>query len=57
MSFFSLIVVARQLDRHTVGYITYKGGLQSSMNTTLVRETDQSRMQFTIQVMAWIKLK
>ena len=45
------IVLARQLDKHTVGYITYKGGVHSSMNTTVVRETEQSRMQFTIQVM------
>jgi len=43
-------MVARQLDKHTVGYITYKGGLQSSMNTTVMRETENSRMLFTIQL-------
>ncbi|CAH3016204.1 unnamed protein product [Porites evermanni] len=43
-------MLARQLDKHTVGYLTYKGGVRSSMNTTVVRETEQSRMQFTIQL-------
>lgn len=42
-------ILARQLDKHTVGYITYKGGLQSSMNTTLLRETEHSRTLLTIQ--------
>ena len=43
---------ARQLDKHTVGYVTYKGGLQSSMSTTVMRETENSRMLITIQVTA-----
>uniref|UniRef100_A0A224YLI0 DnaJ-like protein subfamily C member 11 n=1 Tax=Rhipicephalus zambeziensis TaxID=60191 RepID=A0A224YLI0_9ACAR len=30
------IVVARQLGKHTVGYLTWKAGLQSAMNTTVV---------------------
>ena len=34
-----------------MGYLTYKGGLHSSMKTTVVRETEKSWMQFTIQVM------
>ena len=44
-------VLSRQLNKHTMGYLTYKGGLHSSMKTTVVRETEKSWMQFTIQVM------
>ena len=35
-------VLPRQLDRHTVGYLTYKDGTHSSINATVVRETEQS---------------
>ena len=35
-------VLPQQLDRHTVGYLTYKGGTYSSINATVVRETEQS---------------
>lgn len=38
-----------QLDKHTVGYLTYKGGLQNGMTTMVVRETPQSYTAFTIQ--------
>ena len=34
-------MLARQLDKHTMGYLTYKGGLHSFMNTTVVRETEK----------------
>lgn len=48
---FSPLVVARQLDRHTIGYITYRAGMQSSMTTTLIRETENSKAVITIQVL------
>ncbi|XP_068753709.1 dnaJ homolog subfamily C member 11-like isoform X2 [Montipora capricornis] len=43
-------MLARQLDRHTVGYITYQGGLQSAMNTTVIRETETSRAALTVHL-------
>jgi len=43
-------MLARQLDRHTVGYITYQGGLQTAMSTTVIRETENSRAVFRVQL-------
>ena len=51
LSYFSPLVVARQLDKHTIGYITYRAGMQSSMTTTLIRETENSKAVITIQVL------
>lgn len=31
-----------QLDKHTVGYLTYRVGLQSTMSTIIVRDTTRS---------------
>ena len=44
-------MVARQLDKHTIGYITYRAGMQSSMTTTVIRETENSKAVITIQVL------
>lgn len=33
--------LAIQLDKHTVGYLTYNAGLQSSMSTTIEHNTDK----------------
>ncbi|KAK0166629.1 hypothetical protein PV327_004121 [Microctonus hyperodae] len=38
-----------QLDKYTVGYLTYKGGLQNAMTTMIVRETPESYTAFSIQ--------
>ncbi|EEC07601.1 conserved hypothetical protein [Ixodes scapularis] len=32
-------VLARQLGKHTVGYLTWKAGIQSCMNTTVIYDT------------------
>ena len=48
---FCPLVIARQLDKHTIGYITYRAGMQSSMTTTLIRETENSKAVITIQVL------
>ena len=45
-----LLVVARQLDKHTVGYVTLRLGFQTSMNSTIVRETNKNRAVATVQV-------
>ncbi|PSN53871.1 hypothetical protein C0J52_02423 [Blattella germanica] len=41
--------LATQLDKHTVGYLTYRMGGQSSMSTVIVRDTATSHMAFSIQ--------
>lgn len=38
-----------QLDKHTVGYLTYKAGLQNAMSTMLVRDTPRLRTAVSIQ--------
>nr|CAG4647760.1 EOG090X03AJ [Moina brachiata]SVE92914.1 EOG090X03AJ [Moina brachiata] len=40
--------LAHQLDKNTVGYLTYKGGGASSMSTMLVRDTERYRTQANI---------
>jgi len=41
--------LATQLDKHTVGYLTWRGGVHSSMSTTVVRDTATSHAAFAIQ--------
>lgn len=38
-----------QLDKHAVGYLTYRAGLQSAMSTMIVRDTSHSHTAFSIQ--------
>ncbi|XP_043280850.1 dnaJ homolog subfamily C member 11 [Venturia canescens] len=40
--------VGMQLDKHTAGYLTYKAGDQTSMSTTVVRDTPRSRSSVSI---------
>lgn len=39
------IALAVQLDRHTVGYLTYNAGVQSSMATVVEHNTDKHNWQ------------
>jgi DnaJ family protein C protein 11 len=41
--------LATQLDKHTVGYLTWRGGTHSSMSTTIVRDSATSHAAFAIQ--------
>lgn len=43
-------MIARQLGSHTTGYITWKGGSGSSMESSLVKESDNSRLQLGLQL-------
>ena len=43
-------MVARQLGSHTTGYITLKGGSGSSMESSIVRENENSRLQVGLQL-------
>lgn len=37
-----------QLDKHTVGYLTYRAGIQNAMSTMIVRDTSRSYTAFSI---------
>ncbi|XP_077998628.1 dnaJ homolog subfamily C member 11-like [Glandiceps talaboti] len=43
-------VLARQLDKHTVGYLTWKWGGPSSMNSMLIRDTQHSHFMMQFQL-------
>lgn len=43
------IVLARQLGKHTVGYLTWKAGIQSSMNTTVIWDTNYGHFVGALQ--------
>ncbi|XP_049843446.1 dnaJ homolog subfamily C member 11 [Schistocerca gregaria] len=44
-----VLTLATQLDRHTVGYLTWRVGPQSAMSTTVVRDTPESHASCTLQ--------
>lgn len=43
-------VVARHLDKNTMGYLQWRWGVQSSMNTSIVRDTKSSHFTLAFQV-------
>ncbi|XP_077533359.1 dnaJ homolog subfamily C member 11 [Haemaphysalis longicornis] len=43
------LVLARQLSKHTVGYLTWKAGIQSSMNTTVIWDTSYGHFVGALQ--------
>lgn len=45
-------VLARHLDKNTMGYLQWRWGIQSSMNTSIVRDTKSSHFTFAMQVLA-----
>lgn len=42
--------LAVQLDKHTVGYLTYNAGLQSSMSTVLEHNTEKQNFLMTCSI-------
>lgn len=42
--------MARQLDKHTAGYLVWKGGQSSSVTTNLVHDTEKSHYVGSVQV-------
>lgn len=44
----SFAALAMQLDKHTVGYLTYRAGIQSAMSTMIVRDTSRSYTALSI---------
>lgn len=45
-------VLARNLDKNTVGYLQWRWGIQSAMNTSVVRDTKTSHFTVALQVRA-----
>ncbi|XP_033100299.1 dnaJ homolog subfamily C member 11-like [Anneissia japonica] len=45
-----ITVVARQLDKHTIGYLTWKWGMQSAMTSMLIRDTTNTRLVCQLQL-------
>uniref|UniRef100_A0A4W4HHX6 DnaJ homolog subfamily C member 11 n=1 Tax=Electrophorus electricus TaxID=8005 RepID=A0A4W4HHX6_ELEEL len=43
-------VLARHLDKNTMGYLQWRWGTQSSMNTSIVRDTKTSHFTFAVQL-------
>lgn len=43
-------VLARNLDKNTMGYLQWRWGIQSAMNTSLVRDTKTSHFTLALQV-------
>ncbi|XP_067095977.1 dnaJ homolog subfamily C member 11a [Osmerus mordax] len=43
-------VLARHLDKNTMGYLQWRWGTQSSMNTSIVRDTKSSHFTFAMQL-------
>uniref|UniRef100_A0A8C2EN39 DnaJ homolog subfamily C member 11 n=1 Tax=Cyprinus carpio TaxID=7962 RepID=A0A8C2EN39_CYPCA len=42
-------MLARHLDKNTMGYLQWRWGTQSSMNTSIVRDTKSSHFTFAVQ--------
>lgn len=42
--------MANQLDKHTVGYLTWKAGMQSGMNTMIIRDTPNLHLVFSAYI-------
>ncbi|KAL1494865.1 hypothetical protein ABEB36_010383 [Hypothenemus hampei] len=42
--------LAMQIDKHSIGYISYHGGIRSIFSTQLIRDTEKNRYNFSIQV-------
>uniref|UniRef100_A0A672MTC8 DnaJ homolog subfamily C member 11-like n=1 Tax=Sinocyclocheilus grahami TaxID=75366 RepID=A0A672MTC8_SINGR len=43
-------MLARHLDKNTMGYLQWRWGTQSSMNTSIVRDTKSSHLTFAVQL-------
>ncbi|XP_041130157.1 dnaJ homolog subfamily C member 11 [Polyodon spathula] len=43
-------VLARHLDKNTMGYLQWRWGTQSAMNTSIVRDTKSSHLTFALQL-------
>ncbi|XP_041129175.1 dnaJ homolog subfamily C member 11-like [Polyodon spathula] len=43
-------LLARHLDKNTMGYLQWRWGTQSAMNTSIVRDTKSSHLTFALQL-------
>lgn len=49
-------VLARHLDKNTMGYLQWRWGIQSSMNTSIVRDTKSSHFTLAFQVSGFLSV-
>lgn len=42
--------LAMQIDKYSVGYLTYRGGMQSLVSTSVIRDTEFGYYNFSVQV-------
>lgn len=42
--------LAMQIDKHSIGYISYHGGIRQLFSTQIIRDTETNRYNFSIQV-------
>ncbi|CAH1955822.1 unnamed protein product [Acanthoscelides obtectus] len=42
--------LAMQIDKYSVGYLSYQGGIRQIFSTQVIRETEKNRYNFSIQV-------
>lgn len=42
--------LAMQIDKHSIGYISYHGGIRQLFSTQIIRDTESNRYNFSIQV-------
>lgn len=48
--YYPFVVVARQLSKHTMGYLSWSGGMMSSMTSTISRNTENYTFMMQLQV-------
>ncbi|KAG7166506.1 dnaJ homolog subfamily C member 11-like [Homarus americanus] len=46
----TVTTLANQLDKHTVGYLTWKAGMQSGVNTMIIRDTPTQHLVFSAYI-------
>lgn len=44
------LALAMQIDKYSVGYLTYRGGMQSLVSTSIIRDTESGYYNFSVQV-------
>ncbi|XP_022905973.1 dnaJ homolog subfamily C member 11 isoform X2 [Onthophagus taurus] len=42
--------LAMQLDKHSIGYLTYHGGIRSMVSTSIVRDTESAQYNLSVQI-------
>lgn len=46
----SFLALAMQIDKHSVGYLSYNGGIRSLVSTSLIRDTENNQYNIQLQL-------